>query len=69
MNPDKIPVTIRTGFLGAGETTLLNYMLREQNGKRIALIENQFGEIDIDSDLGVAGGLSREHSRGRRKVS
>jgi G3E family GTPase len=51
---DKIPVTILTGFLGAGKTTLLNYILREQHGKRIAIIENEFGEIDIDSDLVVA---------------
>ena len=51
---DKIPVTILSGFLGAGKTTLLNYILREQHGKRIAIIENEFGEIDIDSDLVVA---------------
>lgn len=51
---DKIPVTILTGFLGAGKTTLLNYILREQHGKRIAVIENEFGEVDIDSDLVVS---------------
>jgi len=52
--PEKIPVTILTGFLGSGKTTLLNYILRERHGKRIAVIENEFGEIDIDSDLVVA---------------
>ena len=52
--PPKIPVTILTGFLGSGKTTLLNYILREQHGKRIAIIENEFGEIDIDSDLVVS---------------
>ena len=46
-------VTILTGFLGSGKTTLLNYILREQHGRRIAVIENEFGEIDIDSDLVV----------------
>ena len=51
---DKIPVTILTGFLGSGKTTLLNYILRESHGKRIAIIENEAGEIDIDSDLVVA---------------
>jgi G3E family GTPase len=51
---EKIPLTILTGFLGAGKTTLLNYILREQHGKRIAIIENEFGDIDIDSDLVVA---------------
>ncbi len=50
----KIPVTILTGFLGAGKTTLLNYILREQHGKRIAVIENEFGEVSIDTDLVVS---------------
>lgn len=50
----KTPVTILTGFLGSGKTTLLNYILRERHGKRIAIIENEAGEIDIDSDLVVS---------------
>ncbi len=50
----KVPATILTGFLGSGKTTLLNYILREQHGKRIAIVENEAGEIDIDSDLVVA---------------
>src|SRR5271167_3188349 len=48
-----IPVTVITGFLGAGKTTLLNRILTEQHGKRIAVIENEFGEIGIDNDLVV----------------
>lgn len=40
-----------TGFLGSGKTTLLNHILTGQHGKRIAVIENEFGEIDIDSEL------------------
>lgn len=46
-----VPVTILTGFLGSGKTTLLNYILTEKHGLRIAVIENEFGEVDVDSDL------------------
>jgi G3E family GTPase len=47
----KLPVTILTGFLGAGKTTLLNYILQEQSEKKIAIIENEFGEVSIDDAL------------------
>ena len=47
----KVPVTILTGFLGSGKTTLLNRILSEQHGKRIAVIENEYGEIGIDQAL------------------
>ena len=48
---NKIPVTILTGFLGSGKTTLLNRILSEEHGKRIAVIENEYGEIGIDQAL------------------
>ncbi|AOE83437.1 CobW family GTP-binding protein [Pseudomonas sp. TCU-HL1] len=51
---NKIPVTVLTGFLGAGKTTLLNYILRENHGRKIAVIENEFGEVGIDGDLVLA---------------
>ena len=50
-NMSLIPVTILTGFLGAGKTTLLNRLLHEDHGQRIAVIENEFGEENIDNEI------------------
>ncbi|MFC5990587.1 CobW family GTP-binding protein [Limoniibacter endophyticus] len=48
---EQIPVTVLTGYLGTGKTTLLNRILSENHGKRYAVIVNEFGEIGIDNDL------------------
>src|SRR3984885_15183474 len=48
---NRIPVTVLTGFLGSGKTTLLNRILTENHGQRIAVIENEFGEIGVDQEL------------------
>src|SRR5918999_813008 len=52
---DMVPVTILTGFLGSGKTTLLNRILKEDHGHRIAVIENEFGEVGVDNDLIESG--------------
>lgn len=51
-----IPVTILTGFLGSGKTTLLKRILNEQHGMKIAVIENEFGEENIDNEILVQDG-------------
>src|SRR5690242_19081049 len=51
MSDPRTPVTVLTGFLGAGKTTLLNHILTTQHGKRIAVIENEFGEVGVDQEL------------------
>lgn len=47
----KIPVTVITGFLGAGKTTLVRHLLQNNQGRRIAVLVNEFGEVGIDGDL------------------
>jgi len=48
---DRVPATVLTGFLGSGKTTLLNHILTATHGKKIAIIENEFGDVAIDDAL------------------
>lgn len=50
----KTPVTIVTGFLGAGKTSLINHILQTKGSRRVAVVENEFGEVNIDSQLGTS---------------
>ena len=51
MLTSKIPATVVTGFLGSGKTTLLRHLIQNANGRRIAVIVNEFGELGIDGDI------------------
>ena len=52
----RLPVTIITGFLGSGKTTLVNHMLANRAGLRFAVMVNEFGEIGIDNELILSTG-------------
>ncbi len=56
----RIPITLLTGYLGAGKTTLMNHILSNQQGYKVAVIVNDIGEVNIDSDLIQKGGIVQE---------
>ena len=65
-NRQKIPATIVTGFLGSGKTTLLRHILQNANGRRIAVIVNEFGELGIDGDILRGCGIGCEDEAGEQ---
>ncbi|MBT4770729.1 MAG: hypothetical protein HOO00_09455, partial [Rhodospirillaceae bacterium] len=58
---DKIQATVVTGFLGAGKTSLIRHILENANGRRLALIINEFGDLGIDRELLMGGGAKGEN--------
>jgi cobalamin biosynthesis protein CobW len=50
-NLEKLPVTVITGFLGSGKTTLISHLMRNPSGKRLAIVVNEFGEVGVDGEI------------------
>ena len=60
-----VPITVLTGYLGAGKTTLMNHILTNQEGYKVAVIVNDIGEVNIDAKLIADGGFIKEEDKGK----
>lgn len=60
-----VPITVLTGYLGAGKTTLMNHVLANQEGYKVAVIVNDIGEVNIDAKLIADGGFIKEEDKGK----
>ncbi len=60
-----VPITVLTGYLGAGKTTLMNHILTNQEGYKVAVIVNDIGEVNIDAKLISDGGFIKEEDKGK----
>ena len=65
MNNKITPITLLTGYLGAGKTTLMNHILTNQEGYKVAVIVNDIGEVNIDAKLIADGGFIQEKDNGK----
>lgn len=64
MSINTTPITLLTGYLGAGKTTLMNHVLTNQEGYKVAVIVNDIGEVNIDAKLIADGGFIKEEDKG-----
>ena len=48
---EKLPVTVVTGFLGSGKTTLIRHLMQNPGGKRLAVVVNEFGDVGVDGEI------------------
>ena len=64
----KIPVTVITGFLGSGKTSLIRHLLQNNQGRRIAVLVNEFGELGIDGELLKSCQICPENGEGDTNI-